>query len=55
MAPATVLIRKMENGISGSFVRDSMATNASSRTTETASGISVQAEPQPWSGAFETA
>jgi hypothetical protein len=54
-APVTVRTRKMRNGISGSFARDSMNTNASSSAAAIASRSSVQPEPQPWSGAFDTA
>ncbi len=54
-APATVRTRKMWNGISGSFARDSISRNAPSRIADAASREIVQPEPQPWSGAFETA
>ena len=54
-APATVLTRKILNGISGSFARVSITQKTSSSTTATASRVSVQPEPQPWAGALETA
>ncbi len=54
LAPVTVRTRKMRNGISGSFVRDSMTTNATSSSAESASRRSVQPDPQPCSGAFDT-
>ena len=54
-APVTVRMRKIENGINGSRTRDSITRNTTSSTTVSASRPSVQAEAQPWLGAFETA
>src|SRR5581483_7254449 len=54
-APATVLTRKMRNGISGSWTRDSITRNATINAAATASRPSVHAVPQPCDGAFETA
>ena len=55
LAPATVRIRKIENGISGSLARDSITRKATISTAETTSRDRTQPEPQPWIGAFETA
>jgi len=54
LAPATVCTRKMRNGIKGSFARDSIARNATSRMAATASREIVQFEVQPCDGAFDT-
>ena len=54
-APAIVLIRKIENGISGSLAFHSISRNAASRTAAAIRRLIVQPEPQPWLGAFETA
>ena len=54
-APDTVRMRKMWNGISGSFVRASITRNATSSATAAASRRSVVALPQWWVGAVETA
>ena len=55
LAPATVRTRKIENGISGNRTRASITRNAASSTADAISRTIVQAEPQPWSGACETA
>ena len=54
-APATVRTRKMRNGINGSFARDSITRNATRSAAATTSREIVQAVPQPWFGASETA
>src|ERR1700751_2394149 len=54
-APATVRIRKIENGSRGSFARDSITTNATMSAAETARRVITQPDPQPWTGALDTA
>ena len=46
-APATVLIRKIENDINGSSVRVSQPTNPARRAAAAAKMPIVAAEPQP--------
>ena len=55
LAPATVRMRKIENGISGSFARDSITRNAISSSDRDGEPEIVQPDPQPWFGRFETA
>src|SRR5438309_11880114 len=54
-APAIVRIRNIENGISGSFARDSITRNATRSTADAMIRLIVQPEPQPWFGASDTA
>ena len=54
-APATVRTRKIENGISGSFARDSITRNADEQHGGHGQPRDRPAEPQPWLGASETA
>ena len=46
-APRSVRRRKIENGISGCLVRDSIAMKVASSTTASAIRPSVWVEPQP--------
>jgi hypothetical protein len=51
-APTSVRSRKIENGMSGSRVRDSQPAKAASSTSEAANRPIVSAEPQPRSLAW---
>ena len=54
-APATVRIRKIENGISGSLARASITRKPRISAAATIRRVMTQPEPQPWIGALETA
>ena len=54
-ATATVRSRKIRSGISGAAARVSITRKASSNAAETASSVTVRADPQPTCGAFEIA
>ena len=55
LAPVRVRMRKIENGTSGLRARSSIATNAASSTSESASRPIVWLEPQPASLASTSA
>jgi hypothetical protein len=54
-APATVRIRKIESGMSGSRACRSQTTKPTRRTAATATSTIVRADPQPTIGARESA
>ncbi len=54
-ATATVRSRKIRSGSSGASVRVSTTRKATSSAAETASSVTVRADPQPTCGASEIA